>query len=60
VDKKTSHEELRCPPRIMTDTLTWDRVTEMAAHKWFTTAIDVAVYFYDPQSLWQRATSDSD
>jgi IS30 family transposase len=60
VDKKTSHEEeIRCLPRTMMDTLTWDRVTEMAAHKRFTTATDVAVYFYDPKSSLQRATSEN-
>jgi IS30 family transposase len=60
VDKKASYEEeIRCLSRTMMDTLTWDRVTEMAAHIWFTTAIDVAVYFYDPQSLRQRATSEN-
>jgi IS30 family transposase len=30
--------------------LTWDRGKEMAQHKRFTLATDVAVYFCDPQS----------
>ena len=31
----------------------------MAAHKHFTVATDVAVYFCDPKSPWQRATSEN-
>jgi hypothetical protein len=52
-------EQIRRLPRTMIDTLTWDRGTEMAAHKSFTVATDVAVYFCDPKSPWQRATSEN-
>ena len=52
-------EQIRRLPRTMMDTLTWDRGTEMAAHKKFTVATDVAVYFCDPKSPWQRATSEN-
>ena len=52
-------EQIRRLPRTMIDTLTWDRGTEMAAHKNFTVATDVAVYFCDPRSPWQRATSEN-
>ena len=52
-------EQIRRLPRTMMDTLTWDRGTEMAAHKRFTVATDVAVYFCDPKSPWQRATSEN-
>ncbi len=31
----------------------------MAAHKRFTVATDVEVYFCDPKSPWQRATSEN-
>ncbi len=41
------------------DTFTWDRGTEMAAHKRFTVATDVEVYFCDPKSPWQRNTSEN-
>jgi IS30 family transposase len=37
----------------------WNRGAEMAAHKKFTVASDVAVYFCDPRSPWQRATSEN-
>ena len=40
-------------------TLIWDRGIEMAAHKKFTVATDVAVYFCDPKSPWRRATSEN-
>jgi IS30 family transposase len=50
-------EQIRWLPRTMIGTLTWDRGTEMAAHRSFTVATDVAVYFCDPKSPWQRAPS---
>jgi IS30 family transposase len=46
-------------PKTVMDTLTWDRGTEMAAHKKFAIATDVAVYFCDPKSPWQRGTSEN-
>ena len=52
-------EQIRRLPKTTIDTLTWDRGTEMAAHKRFTVATDVAVYFCDPKSPWQRATSEN-
>jgi IS30 family transposase len=52
-------EQIRRLARTMIDTLTWDRGPEMAAHKNFTVATDVAVYFCDPRSPWQRATSEN-
>ncbi len=52
-------EQVRRLPRTMIDTLTWDRGPEMAAHKSFTVATDVSVYFCDPRSPWQRGTSEN-
>ena len=51
--------QIRWLPRTIMNTLTWDRGTEMAAHKKFTVATEVAVYFCDPKSPWQRATSEN-
>ncbi len=52
-------EQIRRLPKTMMATLTWDRGTEMAAHKKFTVATDVSVYFCDPKSPWQRGTSEN-
>jgi IS30 family transposase len=52
-------DQIRRLPNTVMDTLTWDRGTEMADHKKFTVATDVAVYFCDPKSPWQRGTSEN-
>ena len=52
-------EQIRRLPKTMMATLTWDRGPEMAAHKSFTVATDVSVYFCDPKSPWQRGTSEN-
>ena len=46
-------------PAQLRATLTWDRGMELADHKRFTVATDVAVYFCDPQAPWQRGTNEN-
>jgi len=46
-------------PAELRKSLTWDRGLEMAAHREFSVAADVQVYFCDPQSPWQRGTNEN-
>ena len=46
-------------PEELRKTLTVDRGLEMAAHKSFTIATNVQVYFCDPRSPWQRGSNEN-
>ena len=52
-------DQVKSLPDELQKSLTWDRGKEMADHKRFTLATDVAVYFCDPQSPWQRGSNEN-
>lgn len=51
--------ELATLPQQMKLTLTYDRGSEMARHKLFTSKTNMKVYFADPHSPWQRGTNEN-
>jgi IS30 family transposase len=46
-------------PAGLMASLTWDRGLEMADHKRFSIDTNVAVYFCDPRSPWQRGSNEN-
>ena len=44
---------------LLQRSLTWDRGTEMSAHRDFSVATNMDVYFCDPSSPWQRGINEN-
>ena len=57
--RKAFAKRVKCLPKQMRLSMTYDRGGEMAQHKLFTKETKMKVYFADPYSPWQRGTNEN-
>jgi len=57
--RKAFAKRVKCLPRQMRLSMTYDRGGEMAQHVLFTKETKMKVYFADPYSPWQRGTNEN-
>ena len=52
-------EQMSRLPETLRKTLAWDQGSEMTNHAQIAAAIDLAIYFCDPHSPWQRGSNEN-
>ncbi len=57
--KKALAAAMTTSPEQLRRSVTWDRGKELSAHAAVTVETDIAVYFADPHSPWQRGTNEN-
>ena len=51
--------KIKTLPEALRGSLTWDQGVEMRDWKQLAVAADIAIFFCDPHSPWQRATNEN-
>jgi IS30 family transposase len=51
--------KLAALPDVLRKSLTWDQGIEMVRHEQISQEADIAIYFADPHSPWQRASNEN-